>query len=807
MPFSLSSELRHAVRGLRRAPTLTLAALLCLGLGIGATTAIYSAVHTALLRALPFADPDGLVSVFRTTPQFSSGPFAPANYLDLRDGTQSLEALAAVGTGVALMEGAEEPLRVSVNQSSGDLFAILGVQALQGRLLQTDDEGPEQPQVAVITEEMWRGRFGADPGMVGRTITLGGEAHEVVGVLPGGFKVPHGSRTLRADVWVPLRFTPEQASWRRSNFLLTVGRLRPGTQVEAADAELQGVMSGIVEAHPELRGEQVRVVPLHRESVRAVRGPLLLLLGSVGLVLLIAAANVASILLARGVARREEFAVRTVLGAKRRDIVRPALVESVLLAAVGSILGVGLAWAGVRLIRTLVPERLPQLAELSIDVPVLGFSLLLAAVVATICAVAPALQATSGDPQDALRAGGRGGTGGRHQRWLRGLVVSEVALSLILLLGAALVIRGFQRLVNQDPGFDPEPLLTLYVNVSPERHGEAGTVDGFLMPALEAVRAVPGVLEAGGISLIPYDNWGWNFNIRYEGRPVDDPTRLPLVENRVVTPGMFATLEQNLLRGRLLTDADEGDGRTPVVVVANEALAERDFPGEDPVGKRFHLSDTTFATIVGVVSDIKNFGPDRAPRPEVYWSYAQRGFGETTFPMMVRVSGDPSGFARPVTDAIRSVDPSAAVSLVRPMEEVMSRSVARPRFYLALMAIFAGVALALALAGLYGVMSYAVAQRTRELGIRAALGSTPAQIVAVVMGQGMALLVLGSVVGLLGSFGLTRLLSSLLYGVSPLDALTWTLVPLLLASSAAAATFVPAHRASGIEPTVAIREE
>jgi predicted permease len=734
-----------------------------------------------------------------------SGPFATANFLDLRERTTSLEGLAAVSTGVALLHGLDEPVRVSRNQTSGDLFRILGASAFSGRLLQESDEDPAQPLVAVISHEMWRDRFGSDPGAVGRTILLNGEAHQVVGVLPPRFMVPRGNQRQRADVWVPLRFTPEQAVWRRSNYLGTTARLAPGTSVEAAETELKAVMNGIVEEHPELRGEQLRVVSMHRESVRAVRRPLLLLLGSVGLVLLIAVANVASLLLARGVARREELAVRAVLGGNRRRLIQPVLVESALLTGAGALLGIGLAWAGVRAISTLVPSRLPQLVGLELNGAVLGFALLLAAVVAGTCAIAPAWQATAGDPQDALRSGGRGGTGGRSHRWLRALVATEVALSLVLLLSAGLVLQGFRDLVSEDPGFDPDPLLTLAVNVDPDRYGEAAVADNFLEPALDGIRAIPGVLEAGALDRIPYQDWGSNFNIRYEGQDDVDPTQRPLVESRTATPGTFSAIGHVLMRGRLLSREDGPEDE--VVVVANQALADRDFGGANPVGKRFHISDSTFATIIGVVRDIKNFGPERDPRPEVYFSYRQSLRSPTYMPLVVRVSGEPASFTRQVTEAIREVDPTSAVSAVRPMVDVMSRSVGRARFYLALLGIFAGVALVLAVAGLYGLMNYTVVQRTRELGIRSALGSTPGRTIAMMVRQGLGLVAIGLAAGLLAALGLTRLLSTLLFGVSPLDAPIWITVPLLLASAALLAILVPARRASTIAPMVAIREE
>ena len=803
----MGTDLRHAMRGLLRAPTLTAAAILCLGLGIGATTAIFTAVHAALLRPLPFPQPDGLVSVFRTTPHFDSGPFSAPNFLDLRRGTRALAGLAAATPGGGLLQVGERSARVTSTRVSGDFFPLLGVSPLHGRTLGPGDEDPGQPPVALLSHGLWREQFAADPALVGRSVRLDGVEHEVVGILPPGFRVPHGFRVFSPDVWVPLRITPQQAGQRRSNYLVLMGRLRPGTGVAAAEADLKGLMDGIVEAHPELSGEHLRVSPLHDESVRAVRGPLTLLLGAVAFVLLIAAANVASLLLARGVARRGEWAVRTALGAARWDVLRPALLESAVLTGAGLLLGVGLAWAGVRLIESrVVAAGLPQLQGLAMDGAVLAFSIALGVAVAFTCGVAPAWQAQRADPQQALRAEGRGGAGGHHHRFLRGLVMVEVALSLVLLVGAGLVVRGFQELVARDPGFDPAPLLTLTVDVPADDYPDGTSVERFLLPALEAVRGTSGVRQAAFISLIPYTNWGWNFNIRYEGQPGDDPTRLPLTENRVVTPSFFETVGQPLLRGRLLTAAD-GDPDQPPVVVVNRALAERDFPGGDVLGKRFHTGDTTFATIVGVVADIRNFGPDSDPRPEVYWSAARSARGASSFPLMVRVRGDdPMAHAREVTAAIHSVHPAAAVSDVRTMDQVIAGSVGRPRFYLTLLSAFAGVALVLAMAGLYGVMSYTVAQRRREIGIRAALGSTPGATTALVLSSGMRVIALGAVAGLAGGWALTRFLEGMLYGVSPVDPATWAGVTALLVLAGGSALLLPARRAARVQPVVAMRE-
>ena len=551
----------------------------------------------------------------------------------------------------------------------------------------------------------------------------------------------------------------------------------------------------------------MRALSLVGEGVRSVRKPLLLLFGAVCMVLLIAATNVASLLLARSVQRRRELAVRSALGASRRQLMRPVLSESLVMTAIGLVCGLGLAWAGVRTIGSLAATRLPQLAGLSVDYRVVAFAIVLAAIVALVCGGLPAWRGAAVDPQDSLRDGRGGGTSRAHHRVLRALVVAEVALSLILLVGAGLVLKGFSQLMSRDPGFDPEPILTLQTTISPDRYPDGTSLSRFLEPTLQKIREIPGVDAAGSISLIPYDNWGWNFNIRYEGQPGDDQTKLPIVENRVITPDFYQVTKQRLIAGRLLTEQDDGRPESPNVVVVNQALVKRDFAGKDPIGKRIHTSDTSFTTIVGVVSDIRNFGPVEEPHPEVYRPYRQWG-GGSSFALMIRVNrGNPADIAGAVRAAIRSVDQQVAITDVRTMPQVMSTSTGRARFYLTLLAVFAGVAVVLAAAGIYGVLSYAVAQRTREFGIRSALGSTPRMTLALVTKEGLTLIGVGIALGLAGSVAATRLLSAMLYNVSPLDRMTWASTTALLIAVGLLATLLPAYRATRAGPLLAIRSD
>ena len=802
------TELLAAVRALRRAPLVSGSAILCIALGIGSTAAISSAISRALLQPLPFRDPERLVTVYRTTPHFNTGPFSPANYTDLARETRQLEGLAAITPTTSLLELSDEATQVTVKRVTGNLFPLLGVRALRGRLLSAADDRPDAPQVVVIGEELWRERFGGDPAVVDKPVRMGGQAYTVVGIAPRGMGIPHGAQVIRSQVWVPMRFTPNELARRRDSYLYALGRLAPGATVQSAHAELARIFDGIVTANPVLRGEQVRALSLVGEGVRSVRKPLLLVFGAVCMVLLIASTNVASLLLARAVQRRRELAVRSALGGTRRQLMRPVLSESLVMTAVGSIAGVALAWLGVRTIGSLAAARLPQLLGLSVDYRVIVFALALAVLVALVCGGLPAWRGAAVDPQDALRDGRGGGTSRAHHRVLRALIVGEVALSLMLLLGAGLVLKGFETLMSKDPGFDPGPILTLQATISPQRYPEGNTVERFLEPALEKIRAVPGVDAAASISLIPYDNWGWNFPIRYEGQAGDDPTRLPITEHRVATPEFFQVTKQRLIAGRHIGPQDDGRPQSPAVVVVNQALVQRDFRGKDPLGKRFHTSDTTFATIVGVVSDIRNFGPVEEPRPEVYRSYRQGGQGSTNFAIMVRAQrGSPSNLTSAVRAAIRSIDRQVAITDVKTMPEVMAASTGRARFYLTLLSVFAVVALVLAVAGIYGVLSYAVAQRTREFGIRTALGSTTGTTLALVTREGLRLIAVGVALGLMGSAVTTRLLVAMLYGVSPLDRATWAGTTGTLVIVGFLATLLPAFRASRADPLLAIRSD
>lgn len=805
------ADLRAAARSLRGSPTVTVSAILCIALGLGVTAAVSSAIDRALLQPPPFRDPGGLVTIYRTTPHFNTGPFSAPNYLDLSRQSHAFSAISAVSFGTALLVQGNNAAQVSSLAVTGNLFPMLGVRAEIGRLLTPLDDQRNQNKVVVLSDDLWRQQFGADKSIINRTIMLDGEAVTVVGVAPRDFRIPRGGSVLEPQIWVPLRFSDQQLQQRGSNFLPVLGRLAPGVTLGAAQREVDNIFNGILAIYPDLKGEGIHLVPMITDSTGSLRTPLLLLFGAVCIVLLIAATDVAALLLARSVYRRRETAIRTALGGRRWAVVRPIIAESILLALGGCILGLGLAWAGVRAIVSLASQRLPQLAGTHVDVRVVIFALVIALLVALICGAAPAWRATSVDPQDALRDGRGGGTGRAQHRALGALVVAEVALSLILLVGAGLVLRGFARLVSSSPGFDADRILTMDVTVSPAAHpGNLGVVKQFLEPALAAIRQVPGVSAASAIQVMPYVNWGWNGNTRYEGQSGDPDqlAKLPITEFRTVDPDFFNVTQQKLIAGRRLQASDDDRPESPAVVVVNKALVDRDFRGKDPIGKRFYIGDNTFGTIVGEVSNIKNVGPYRDPAPEMYWTWRQNDPGSSSFPVMIRVAnGDPAHVTNAVTRAIHGVDPVAAISHVRPMDEVIAQSVGQTRFYLILLATFAIVAIVLAIAGLYGVMSYVVAQRTRELGIRNALGGSAGQVLTLIAAQGGRLVAIGVVLGLAGAAAVTRLLTSFLYGISPLDISTWAFAALLLIVAGVVATLIPSWRATRVDPLVAMRTE
>lgn len=803
------NKLRKAHRRLASAPTSTLCAVLCLALGIGATTATWSAVRRALLQPLPYDRPERLVAVHRITP--SSGPLgeksqSPANYADMARQSRQLESFAAVTHTSAVVNVGTSALRGTTLDVTGNFFETLRAHARIGRLIRPADDELGAPRVVVVSDDFWRRALGADPAWVGRSFPVDGSPTTVIGVLPPDFRVPDGSRILRADLWRPIRFTPQQLAVRDNYPLETVGRLAHGATAASAGAELAAIYAGLARLYPELRGASVRVAPLQQENIEPLRAPLLLVLGAVAMVLALALTNVAALLLASSVQRRREVAVRIALGASAWHNTRAALAESAVLVFWGLALGTVIALAGVRTIGVLAVDELPQLAGLSIDGPVLAFGMVVAILAAAISAIAPAWRAVRVDPQDALR-GGRGGGALREQhRALRALVIAEMALSVVLLVGAALSLRAFTRLLSSDPGFDPRRILTLDVNVVPARYAGVYRARSFVEPTLAAMRNVPGVEAAGVISSLPFFAWGNNVPVRYRWTSGTDESRLPVAELRRVSPDFFAVTRQRLISGRLLQPSDD-ETAAPVFVV-NQALVDRDFRGRRAVGSELYsYTNGKFGTIVGVVSNVRNYGPFSAPVPEIDMTLRQGGIGSGISFLVRTRDADPVRALSGIRAAVASVDPSAAVSDAMPMTDVIAHSLGTPHFYANLLGAFAVVGVVLAIAGLYGVLSYSVSQRRREIGVRSALGGTPGRIIGLVAGDGVAMAAIGLATGAGAAFALTRVMGSMLYGVSPLDPLAWIPGILGLFAVVVVAAGIPAWRASRVSPAVVLRED
>ncbi len=801
-------DIRFGVRTLLKSPAFTVVAVVSLALGIGANTAIFSVVNGVLLRPLPYPEPDRIVDVWHTPPQASFPgqrifSVSPANYLDWKQQSRSFEQMAIYQyAGFSLSNGGE-PIRVTGAAVSSDLFSVLRSPVGRGRIFSAEEEQPGRDQVVVLGHGLWQRAFGASPDIVGRTVTLNSRGYTVIGVMPEGFEFPE-----EAELWVPLAWGAEERQTRSIHDYTVVARLKQGVALEQARAEMNTISSRLEQQYPEdNKGWGATVVPLHEDLVGDVRPALLVLFSAVGFVLLIACANVANLMLARGANRRKEIALRIALGATRGRIVRQLLCESVLLAVAGGLMGLLLARWGVQLLVRLSSGSLPHSGEVGIDGWALGFTLLVSVAAGALAGIAPALQFSRNEISETLKQGtGRTGGGAVRQRTRRALVVGEVALSLILLIGAGLMIRSFWELQNVDPGFDTTNTLTLRVGLAPPKYADPQQQLAFHDRVLEQIRALPGVVAAGSTTTLPLTGSGSKQPFTVEGRPAPPVAEQPLAQTRYVSPDYFRAAGIPLRQGRAFDDRDrEG---APQVVVISEAMARRFFPGQNPVGQRltpsFHLKQGA-REIVGVVGDVKSGGLDVEMAATMYLPYKQSPRPWLSF--AVRTVSDPRGFVQPVTRAVYSVDKEQAVTGVRTMDEVLAESLSGRRFNMTLLITFAALALALAAVGVYGVMSYSVMMRRRELGIRMALGASAVDVLRLVLGQGLALTLVGVAVGLAGAYALTRLMASLLYGVTATDFVTFGSVSGLIVIVGLLASFLPARRATKVDPLTALRSE
>jgi putative ABC transport system permease protein len=732
-------------------------------------------------------------------------PFSYLTFSDVRAQSREFEHVVAYSGAGAALTGGDKPEQLEGVVASGDFFAVLGARPALGRVFTAEDERPDS-RVVVISHGLWERRFGSDPRLAGQSVMLDGVSTTIVGVMPKGFKYPLDE--AKVDYWSPLDPQSDLNKERGAGYLNVVGRLRRGATLQQAQGELEAIAGRLGEQYPRQSGGRgVNLVALHEDLVGNIRTALFVLLGAVGFVLLIACANVANLTLARAASRQREVAIRTALGASRWRIVRQLITESLLLALTGGALGLLLALWGVDLLVASIPEGVPRVGEIGLDPRVLGFTAAVSILTGVVFGLVPALQASKTDLHGGLKEGSRGSTeGGRRSRARSILVVVEVALSLVLLVSGGLLMRSFVSLINVEPGFDPKGVLTANVGLPGAKYGEEVRQTEFFRQTLERVAAVPGVRHAGAVDPLPLSNSMMQNGLTFEGRPAPPPGERPTTNTRIITPDYIRAMGIPVLRGRAFDGRDVKDA--PKVLLINEAFARKYFPGEDPLGKRVEVTvaPDMLGEIVGVVGDVKHRSLDREPDPECYVSFEQVPTSFMT--LVVRTeSNDPAALTASLREAVRQVDADIPLADVRTMEQVVSNSVAQRRFNTLLLGVFAALALVLSAVGIFGVVNYSVTQRTHEIGIRMALGAQTRDVLRMVVGQGMRLVLVGVAVGLAAAFALTRVMSSLLYGVSATDPVTFFGVALVLAAVALAACLIPARRAMKVDPMVALRYE
>jgi putative ABC transport system permease protein len=801
---SLVMDVRYGMRALLKKPGFTITAVIALALGIGANTAIFSVINGVLLRSLSYANPDRIVMVWEQSARGDNpkNVISPANFLDWTAQAKSFEHMAAVLARPAILTGVREPEEIKVQFVSQSFFATLGVQPVLGRTFTPEEDRPNNDTVVILSHGLYQNRFGANAQILGQSITLNGRIRTVIGVMPPGFHFLDD----KVQAWIPMALDPA-VNYREETgrYMQAVARLKPGVSVAQAQAEMNGIAKQIEQANPKFNtGWGVNLVPLHEEIVGEIRPILVVLLAAVAFVLLIACANVANLLLSRAAARQKELALRAALGAGRMRLIRQMLTESVLLALMGGVLGVLLAYWGVQLLIGFGPDNIPRLNEISIDLRVLAFTFGISLVTGVLFGMIPALQASRPDLNDALKEGSRGSTGGRSRTLRNVFVVTEVALALILLIGAGLMIRSFMQLQSVETGFNAENVLTMRTQLPRKKYPEPHNIVDFFKQAEARIATIPGVQAVGSISFLPLTGLASRDGFKIIGEPPPKPGEEPGVEVRVVTPTYFQAMGIPLLKGRLLNERDVKETR---VLLINETMAKRYFPNADPIGKQIEVSwdGSGPDEIVGIVGDIREGALNKEPEPAIYWSHAREPY--PTMALVVRTSGDAARFGAAVQKEIRAIDPEQPIADVRTLKQVIAKSIARPKFNTLLLAIFAGVALVLASVGLYGVMNYSATQRTHEVGIRMALGATRGDIMRLVVGNGMLLTLIGIGIGVVASIGLTRVMQSFLFGVGATDAMTFIAVSTLLIVVALIANYIPARKATRVNPVIALRYE
>jgi putative ABC transport system permease protein len=804
-------DIRFGLRMLAKNPAFTAVAVLTLALGIGANTAIFSVIDAALLRPLPYPNADRIVVLYQLDQDKQTDTPAPADFLDFQRQSSSFAHLAAHRGLPFNLSGNGQPERVEGAVVTSDFFAALGVQAVRGRTIQPDLDPPGGTSVAVLGYGLWQRRFGGDANIVGRAIEVDGVSRIVVGIMPPGFAFPAGTELWTSSRFAavphPLRPTEDPAAVRDSHYFESFGRLKPGVTLAQATAEVDTITKRLKQQYGDKEeGFGATLVPLRQDLVGETRPALLILLGAVALVLLIACVNVANIILARGASRQKEMALRIALGAGRFHLLRHLLVESLLLALAGGALGIVLALWGLAPLRALVPADMIGGAPIALDSRVLLFTLFASLASGVLFGLIPGLRLLGTDLNVSLQEGGRGSAGGGRARRMRSaLVVTEIAMAAVLLIAAGLLLRSFSRLLNVPEGFNPDHVLSLQMALPQARYPKPGDRVAFLKNTLERVDSLPGIASASAISRLPLNPGNSSRSVEIEGRTAP-PSGDIAPDYLVVTPDYFQTLGVPLLAGRTFTARDDANA-LPVAIVG-EATARHFWPGQDVIGKHFRGAcgdDKTWCQVVGVVGDIKQHHLEQASKLAVYVPFSQDPWA--FFSLVVRTKLEPASAASAVEGAIHSVDADEPVYNVRSMRDVEAASLSPQRLQIALIGLFAALALILACMGIYGVMAYSVAQRTSEIGVRMALGAQTSNVLGLVLGEGLRLALLGAAIGLAGSFFAARLLSGMLFGVTPSDPFTFASVAVVLVAVAMVACYVPARRATRVDPLVALRYE
>ena len=810
---TLLQDLKYGIRMLVKNPGFTAIAIIALALGIGPTTAIFSVVNAVLLKPLPFVEPSRLLMVYETNLQrgFNRGTMSYPNFADVRDQNQVFEKMSSYHSGDFILTGRGEPLRLQGAVVNADLFPLLGVKASLGRTFLPDEDKPGSVRAVVLSNRLWRNHFNSDPGVVSNSLVLDGKNFTVVGVMPEGFQFPVQNEPV--ELWSTIAGEASgedpMTSHRGAHYMNAIARLKPGVTIERARADLETIAGRLEQQYPDTNSHRGVFIESALESlVTDVRLALLVILGAVGCVLLIACANVANLLLARATSRHKEMAIRAALGASRLRVMRQLLTESILLAILGGSIGLLLALWGTNLLVSIIGNDVPRSAEIGIDGRVLGFTLLVSLLTGVVFGLVPALHSSKTDLTESLKEGGRGSTEGSRRNTMRGaLVIIEVAIAVVLLAGAGLLIQSLLRLQHVNPGFNPQNVLSFSLGLPEVKYSAQKQID-FFNQIVSRIESTPGVQAASAVLPLPLSSDRIRITFETEGRSIPR-SELPASEYRAVALNYFRTMGIPLLKGR---DFDARDSRQSTqVIIVNEDFAQRFFPGDDAIGKHIKPGMSNgedkpaWREIVGIVGSVHHLSLSSEPTPEYYVPHTQMPFDSMT--IVARTEGDPRALISAVQREVRALDSELPVYNIKTLEEYVAASVAQPRFNTLLLAIFAGIALVLTAVGLFGVMSYTVMQRTHEIGIRMALGAAETDVLKMVVRQGMTLAGIGIGIGLAGAYFLTRLMTSMLFGIGATDPLTFVAISVVLAIVALGACFVPARRATRVDPMVALRYE